>query len=752
MTIFYVDLINGNDANTGLSWAQAWKTSASGPTAARTVPGDTFRFAKSPDPTAVGTATWTNRKIGNSITFDTAPTTYIANGVSGWVTSSTTTVTNNQTTAHIINGAVSCVTSADTALMYKPLGSAIDFSAHQQVNFWFRPAAAFDCTGAQNMTIQLCSDTLGATVVDSLVIPKWNYSANVWYPLVIDKGSALGASIQSISIVTTSATTATFYFDEFFASPAGGITLQSLIGKYTSSATEEYDWFPIKTIRNGDVWLHGGMYLSTAIGACNSSSLDPSYVGTTETVTTYKRECVRPLISSGPNATSIISTNEAGTVSMAPSAALYTWSGGWDTGTTIQNGETWFDMVAQLGPGITTGHAYNQFERFGVVRSAAFFATSNFTNFKDMSAVGCTTLVTTGTQFDLRKQISVEFNFKCIIGCGSALTLGASNLIPGSKINVGNMWGNGPLSVTGFNSTVITIGNVISVGATSNTVTTYNNINAVLNFGNMEPCRTTALPNGAAMNFLLGVGADYRTTYNVSSLNNASMSTSAACLSIGSAVECVANIASFNSTGYAATVTAPNSLVINGGIINTSMGGGIFTTSAGPVTTPLVFHNYNNTNGLSRVYFAHQGVSGFPYWELQGVDVRTPGSKAWKTSITGLPLGPVGNNYDVAGARNDLKLASVAAVGGSLVTVDCYVKRSNANQTVGIYVAGATKFLPGYTADIVDTVTTTGAFELCTVTFTPTADCVFDVYAFVTYTSSGSIECTFDDLSITQAA
>lgn len=59
MTTFYLDTVNGNDANDGTSWALAWKTLSGGATAARIGPNDTIRMAKSPDPISTGqTAVW----------------------------------------------------------------------------------------------------------------------------------------------------------------------------------------------------------------------------------------------------------------------------------------------------------------------------------------------------------------------------------------------------------------------------------------------------------------------------------------------------------------------------------------------------------------------------------------------------------------------------------------------------------------------------------------------------------------------
>jgi len=59
MPTYYIDFEGGNDANTGLSFAQRWQTITNGATAARIAPGDEIRVMASPDPTSIGSATWT---------------------------------------------------------------------------------------------------------------------------------------------------------------------------------------------------------------------------------------------------------------------------------------------------------------------------------------------------------------------------------------------------------------------------------------------------------------------------------------------------------------------------------------------------------------------------------------------------------------------------------------------------------------------------------------------------------------------
>jgi hypothetical protein len=56
---YYIDFDGGNDASAGTSFATRWKTITLGATAVRIAPGDEIRIMASPDPTSIGSATWT---------------------------------------------------------------------------------------------------------------------------------------------------------------------------------------------------------------------------------------------------------------------------------------------------------------------------------------------------------------------------------------------------------------------------------------------------------------------------------------------------------------------------------------------------------------------------------------------------------------------------------------------------------------------------------------------------------------------
>jgi hypothetical protein len=68
---YYIDPTNGNNANTGLSWATAWKTITGGPTSARIKSGDLIKIAKSIDPVSIGPAQWNN--LSKTVTLSNTP-------------------------------------------------------------------------------------------------------------------------------------------------------------------------------------------------------------------------------------------------------------------------------------------------------------------------------------------------------------------------------------------------------------------------------------------------------------------------------------------------------------------------------------------------------------------------------------------------------------------------------------------------------------------------------------------------------
>jgi parallel beta-helix repeat protein len=343
MATLYVDFTNGNDSNDGTSFANRVKTITSGITAARTAPGDVIRIMKSEDPVSLGiTATWTNKSA--TVTLASALTATIDLCESSWTAATDVTCTTSTTRKEGSNSASIAPAGAFTTgkLAYKDLGASTDFSAYQKVTLWVRSSIALQ---SGDLEVRLCSDTSGNTAVNTLAINE-AFTANNWRPITLNNGGALGSNIRTVALYATrDFGAATILVDDILA--ANDLTLTCLISK-ESSATSK-DFYPIQSINGTTIKLDY---------APDSSAADTvrGYYGTTESVTTYKREPIR--IASGQT------TNEGGTDT---ARSLYT--GGWDTtDMTTQNGLTFIDKGDDAVAVISVNHSYIDLERIVTVR------------------------------------------------------------------------------------------------------------------------------------------------------------------------------------------------------------------------------------------------------------------------------------------------------------------------------------------------------------------------------------------------
>lgn len=760
MAIFYLDLVNGNDANDGTTWANAWKTFQLGATAARIAPGDEIRVAKSPDPELVGTASWNGDVItGDDIVFDTAPTQFITDGTAGWTTMGGPTVTNNQSTAWVVGraatgGGVSVAAASNQSLMYKNLGSTIDFSANTQISFWFRPSAAFDCSTSQNMYIRLCSDTAGITVVDTLTMPKWNYNSSYWYPIVIDKGSALGSNIQSISITQTTSTALTYYFDEFFASPSGGLTLWSLIGKHTSNTNESKDWFPIKAIKNNIVTIFHGPNMSTAAGAATSPTFchKATALCQTENVNTFKRETLKPYQGSttGPQGTVYgIYITDSGTVNDTTYNPIY-YTGGWNTSTTTVDGYTWIDNLIQLGTAQPTSSQGIDWEvgNFGFARfnNGLYVSGSKRVNngcsfvsiVQTPDAVGSASV--TNTFLPVNKRI---YNCDSIISCSGQLTIvpavGSTPAFVDGVITLGNIrcaGSSGPIYFgNGSNKLSINAGDLIFYGFQTSQLSSINQVS--LTARSIQTARSNQNSNPQSpVNF----SNSSQCFFNVGTINNIIVgnnnSVNRSCTDVLLKID--------NFIGNSVIAPADGLTIKIGNYASNAST--LFYVGWSNPNTKTYLMDFNGVVGDSRILIG--APSTYPgYCQLSGVDVHTPGSKAWTYT------GPNPSTDFMLNIEHTFKLASCAAEANKLVTVTCYIKSNGTTNDVGIRIPMKFGMVSGYTTDINSFVTTSGSWEQVTITFTPTANCVFDVEAVaITKTTSLIISSQWDDLTITQAA
>lgn len=248
---------------------------------------------------------------------------------------------------------------------YFPTG-ALNLSAYQQLSF--RIKQTLGTIGADNsITLRLCSDALGVTAVDTFSIPSTAALNSGWISFTLNKGAALGASIQSIGfVVNTDNGAQTFLLDNIIAckavSAADALSNTSLIGKNTAGET----WCAIQSINGKRLMLDAGDKRPLA------GSHARGYSGVTETVQAWRRETTKIAMQPG---TGLGPPPQMGAAESGTVGAPITYSGGWNrVDMTTQTGETWLDGQNFFGNGLGGSFlAYVAFESLSCVRFTTGF-------------------------------------------------------------------------------------------------------------------------------------------------------------------------------------------------------------------------------------------------------------------------------------------------------------------------------------------------------------------------------------------
>lgn len=236
--------------------------------------------------------------------------------------------------------------SVQTSILqaYKTISST-DFSSYQKISFWIKNEYAIV---ANNWQIKLCSDTAGATPVDTFDITAIPSSGR-WLPLTLTKsgGGNLGSTIQSIALYSGSTNTGMpskyIYLDNFVACTTSGLSLQSLISKNGSAQGGTEGYFGIQSISQD-----GKLLVFDSGTAATSNLVNRGYYSTTasETVTTYKRETFKTVLVTSANV-AVSSVTDTGTL-----GNYIEYQFGYEVGTTNQNGETYMDGSNGHGYGV----------------------------------------------------------------------------------------------------------------------------------------------------------------------------------------------------------------------------------------------------------------------------------------------------------------------------------------------------------------------------------------------------------------
>ena len=248
---------------------------------------------------------------------------------------------------------------------YYTLPSTLDLSTYQQVSFWIQIAGGSTLTAGM-AELRLCSDIAGDTVVNTVAIPAVPGTGR-WMPVTVDLGVNLGNSISSISLFYNSdpstSVTNTVYFSNIIAckasSAADSLTLTSLIGKNTTGET----FWGIQSINGTRVMLD-----ADTNQAPNSANVR-GYYGTSETVTTWKRETIK-LGPAASTSTALQTVQDSGTEGNS-----ITFSGGWNrTDMSTQTLETWVDGVNGFGIAFSnSSRSFVDFANVAGVRLSSLF-------------------------------------------------------------------------------------------------------------------------------------------------------------------------------------------------------------------------------------------------------------------------------------------------------------------------------------------------------------------------------------------
>ncbi len=549
---------------------------------------------------------------------------------------------------------------------YYTLPSTLDLSGYQQVSFWVNlNTGTVGAAGA--VYVALCTDTTGDTVAHQCPVPNVGAN-NSWVPVTVNLGTNLNSAIKSVAFyVATDTGAQTFYLDNIVAckasSSADSLNLQSLISK--SDGTGDEAWYPIQSINYDAIMLANYNSL-----ASNSTSIR-GYSGTSETVTTYKRETVKTPIATATS-TQVSVINDAGT-----SGSPITFSGGWNrTDMSTQTGRTWLDGLNCLGYGVaSTSRAYTTLDKLDVCR----YNIGLYFNTPSSGTVVSSTYCAANSQYGF-----------FLSGASTSLSIGDV------RVNNNNI---------GLYITTCTGANIPTVKSASN------NSGSGVTFYQSFSCNVSSI-----------------TAYNCS------ITTAAGCITFDGSQNCVVGTVSVGNTivgGVSASFA--NNCYVNGGSITNATYGVVCGTATtmylnnvvnsattevyGSTVSGIVYANrLDDTDGNNWIWQTFAGTIN-----QQTSVVDSPATTAWlmrPTTTSATSENPL-----------RLKLGAVVCAANSLVTVTARMRRSNTGLTMRLICPGGQ--ISGVSSDVTSDMTASAnTWETVTITFTPTKAGGVEIYAY----------------------
>jgi len=249
------------------------------------------------------------------------------------------------------------------------LDNALDLSGYQQISlrYFWEYISSGNKSQEDVFSLRLCSDTDGNTTVHTVPIkPPAGDDVDKWGWYTHDFGTNLNSSIQSIALYADKAmqhASNEIILDNVIAckakSSADSLHHGSIIGKGT---THMSNWYPILAIVDKVVVFQ--TYWNPTNGLDDYTR--PNVVETTETVTTYKRECF-----TRPEYYDSSEHSDSPFIQIANDHNV-TISGGWNTtdmSTQDTNAGSWLALQSGMYSGImATQITDGSYSNIGVVR------------------------------------------------------------------------------------------------------------------------------------------------------------------------------------------------------------------------------------------------------------------------------------------------------------------------------------------------------------------------------------------------
>jgi hypothetical protein len=660
-------------------------------------------------------------------------------------------------------------------IAYYTLPATLNLSAYQQLSLF-----NFQSSGTLGgLTISLCSDTTGDTAVDTFTIPSIGATA-IWCPFTINKGSALGSSIQSISISRAANNGAqTFIFNSIVAvkSPTSvdALSNTSLVTK--NNGTEGA--YSVGGFGGSDGTI---VFLDSNPTSSNNTTTGGAYYGTTETAGLWRYEPLNPytLNSAALPSTATTTTTYTEIFTGAGNAGILnapiTFSGGWDsTNMSTRTGQTWFTNQNGNAYGIyntVSANYYITIDRINytrcyngfiinssplgwIIQNCNYTATSNIGMiFFSDSRQQLQSCIVTNTQTGVNIPLgSTDINNPIVINNCTISGSVTNNLLINSSqsgfpyYNITNSSFN-TSSATGINTTYLGYGaitsnsvnyfNTTGLNTTNNILGTINNLTFV-----PEPNGGNQIIQGFLTSSFSVLPQNIYTTFNNVTVNAPTTTYSQGTTNLSYAINSCPNFKFVNCSFTPTNVvyTSANLLTDQGGAYLYNCSGvpstvTPFTNNVPPYTLNAAQYSQDegNTVGNNKIYFSGGLATS------QTAVRNTPSGYAWS-------LAPTSTSTVTSIYPLKLKLASIAANGGSAVTISAYMRRTNTGLTMQLVCPANQPYGPS--TDTTASITAAAdTWQQVSISFTPTQNGVYDIYVYVyggtTYTGY------VDDLGVTQ--